>query len=410
MSRITFGLILMLFFFTGYYLAGVSKAGSSQEDEYSYMKLFTDALQIVKEHYVEEPSMKKLIYGALKGMLTSLDPFSTFFTPEHYKEFMSETEGHFGGVGIEISMEKGRPIVVAPIDGTPAFKAGLKPGDVIIAINDEDTFNMTIIDVVKKIRGKPGTKVKLTILRKGEDKPLKVEIERAIIKIESVKYTKYQDVGYIKLSQFQHGTSLDLKRAIKELKQQGVKGFILDLRNDPGGLLSEAVKVSDVFLPRGKLIVYTKGRRGEIERYTAKTEPYISDDVPVVILINKGSASASEIVTGALQDHGRAIVVGEKSFGKASVQNIIPLEDGSAIKLTIAYYYTPSGRLINKKGIKPDIEVAMSEDEQRKLAETVRKMKIEGNGAKVILLPDIDKQLRKAIEIIRQGKAIKRAA
>ncbi len=410
MSRITLVLVMVLFFLTGYFVAGVSKTGQKQEDEYSYMKLFTDALQIVKDHYVEEPSFKKLIYGALKGMLTSLDPFSTFFPPEHYKEFMSETEGHFGGVGIEISMEKGRPIVVAPIDGTPAFKAGLRPGDIIVAINGEDTFNMTIMDVVKKIRGKPGTIVKLTILRKGEDKPIKVEIERAIIKIESVKYTKYGDVGYIKLTQFQHGTSLDLKRAIKELKQEGVKGFILDLRNDPGGLLSEAVKVSDVFLPKGKLIVYTKGRRGEIERYKAKTEPYLPLDVPVVVIINKGSASASEIVTGALQDHGRAVVVGEKSFGKASVQNIIPLEDGSAIKLTIAYYYTPSGKLIHKKGIKPDVEVPMSEEEQRELAEKVRRLRIEGNGAKVILLPDIDKQLKKAIEIIEGKAGVEKAA
>ncbi len=401
MRRFFLPVVAGIFFFAGF-LMGVTKT-VSKEDEYSYLKLFTDVLKIVEENYVEEPSVKELIYGALGGMVSSLDPFSAFFPPEKYKAFMEETEGEFGGVGIEISMEKGRPIVVAPIEGTPAFKAGLRAGDIIIAVDGEDTFGKTLLEIVKKIRGKPGTKVKLTIMRKGLDKPITVDIERAIIKIESVKFTKYEDLGYVKITQFQHHTARDLKRAIRKLLSDGIEGLIIDLRNNPGGLLSEAVKVVDVFLPEGKLVVYTKGRREE-EKYYAKEKALVPQYMPVVVLINRGSASASEIVTGALQDHKRATIVGERSFGKASVQNIIPLEDGSAIKLTVAYYYTPKGRLIHKKGIEPDVKVAMDEKVWEKLAHTIRRMRIEGNGKKVILLPDIDVQLRKAIEILHLRK------
>ncbi len=407
MRRFLVPLLAGTFFFAGF-LAGASKPAEG-EDEYSYLKLFTDVLKIVKENYVEEPNIKKLIYGALSGMVSSLDPFSAFFPPDKYKEFMEETEGEFGGVGIEISLEKGRPVVVAPIEGTPAFKAGLRAGDIILAVDGEDTFGKSLLEIVKKIRGKPGTKVRLTIMRRGLDKPITVEITRAVIKIESVKYVKHGDIGYVKLTQFQHYTSRDLRKALKDLFSQGVKGLVIDLRNNPGGLLSEAVKVSDLFLPEGKLIVYTKGRRDE-EKYYAKEPALVPPGMPVVVLINRGSASASEIVTGALQDHHRAIIVGEKSFGKASVQNIIPLEDGSAIKITVAYYYTPSGRLIHGKGIDPDVKVAMDEKTWEKLAQTIRKMRIEGNGSKVILLPDIDVQLKKAFEVIEERLLHEKAA
>ncbi len=407
MRKFVAPIIAGTFFFAGFFL-GVSKT-VSEEDEYTYLKLFSDVLNLVRENYVEEPSIKDMIYGALSGMVSSLDPFSAFFPPEKYREFMQETEGEFGGVGIEISMEKGRPVVVAPIEGTPAFKAGLRAGDIIIAVDGEDTFGKSLLEIVKQIRGKPGTKVKLTIMRKGAEKPFTVEITRAIIKIESVKYTKFEDLGYIKLTQFQHYTSRDLKMAIKDLLTQDVKGLIIDLRNNPGGLLSEAVKVSDLFLPEGKLIVYTKGRRDE-DRYYAKEPPAIPEDIPVVILINKGSASASEIVTGALRDHNRATVVGENSFGKASVQNIIPLEDGSAIKITVAYYYTPKGQLIHKKGIKPDVEVPMDSETWERLSQTIRKLRIEGNGQEVILLPDIDVQLKRAIEVLKKKIYAKKAA
>ena len=408
MRRFFLPVIAGIFFLAGFFV-GVSKT-VSKEDEYSYLKLFSDVLKIVKENYVKEPNIKDLIYGALNGMVSSLDPFSAFFPPDKYKEFMQETEGEFGGIGIEISMEKGRPIVVSPIEGTPAYRAGLRAGDIIIAVDGEDTFGKSLLEIVRKIRGKPGTKVVLTIMRKGAEKPFKVEITRAIIRIESVKWTRYEDLGYIKIIQFQHNTARDLKRAVRDLLSQGVKGLILDLRNNPGGLLSEAVRVSDVFLAEGKLVVYTKGRGGEEDKYYAKEPPIVPESMPLVVLINKGSASASEIVTGALKDHGRATIVGEKSFGKASVQNIIPLEDGSALKLTVAYYYTPKGNLIHKEGITPDVKVAMDEKTWEQLAETVRRLRIEGNGEKVILLPDIDVQLRKAIEILKASLQQRKAA
>lgn len=407
MRKIMMFFLMVLVFFAGFILGQTNP--KEENEDYYYLRLFTRALNIVRENYVEPVSLKKLIYGAIEGMVSSLDPFSSFFTPDEYKEFLSETEGEFGGVGIEISMEKGRPVVVSPIEGTPAWKAGLRPGDIIIAIDGQDTFNMFLIDVVKKIRGEPGTKVKLTILRRDEGKPIEVEIERTIIKVPSVKYVNYGGIGYIKISQFTQGTAKNLEKAIKDLLAQNVKGFIIDLRNDPGGLLSEAVEVGNLFIPQGKLIVYTKGRKGELHKYFSEREPLIKDK-PIVVLINKGTASASEIVAGALQDYKIATLVGEKTFGKASVQNLIPLDDGSAIKLTIAYYYTPNGRLIHEKGIEPDVSVPMDENTWKELSETIRKLRIEGHNEEVILLPEIDLQLRKAIELIEQKKQLKKAA
>jgi carboxyl-terminal processing protease len=342
-------------------------------------------------------------------MTKSLDPFSSFFTPKQYESFRQETEGEFGGVGIEIGMEKGRPVVISPIEGTPAFRAGIKAGDVILEVNGEDTSNMSLIDVVQRIRGKVGTKVQLTIYRKGMEKPMKIELERALIKIESVKWTTLGDVGYIKLSQFNENVSVQVERALKELASQKVKGVILDLRNDPGGLLSEAVNVADLFLPEGRLVVYTRSRNGETQKYFARRKPVVPDEFPVIVLINKGSASASEIVAGALQDYKRAVILGEKSFGKASVQNIIPLEDGSALKLTVAHYYTPLGRLIHNKGIVPDVQVAMDENQEEALQEAIRQKRLEGKNG-LILLPEKDPQLSKAIELIRSGQALKRVA
>ncbi|MCS7262429.1 MAG: S41 family peptidase [Aquificaceae bacterium] len=397
--------LLVATFVVGFLLgsAGASQA-NRQEDEYRYFRLLTDVFKTVKENYVGETSTRELIYGALNGMMKSLDPFSAFFTPEQYREFRQETGGEFGGVGIEIGMEKGRPIVISPIEGTPAHRAGLKSGDVIVEINGEDTSNMTLMDVVRRIRGKPGTKVTLTILRKGADRPVRVELERATIKVESVKWTKLEDVGYIRLSQFTEGVGKDVEKAVKGLTSQGVRGIILDLRNDPGGLLAEAINVSELFLKEGKLIVYTKTKKGEVSRYFARKKPILPENMPLVVLINRGSASASEIVAGALQDHKRAVIVGEKSFGKASVQNIIPLEDGSAIKLTVAHYYTPLGRLIDKKGIQPDVEVKMKEEEEEKLQEVIRQKRIQGASG-LVLEPALDLQLRTAIEVIKRGYA-----
>jgi carboxyl-terminal processing protease len=398
-----------LFTFALGFIVGFASQGKQSEDEYKYLRIFTDALRIIKENYVEQVSMKDLIYGALNGMTKSLDPFSSFFTPKQYESFRQETEGEFGGVGIEIGMEKGRPVVISPIEGTPAFRAGIKPGDVILEINGEDTSNMSLIDVVQRIRGKVGTKVQLTIYRKGMEKPMKIELERALIKIESVRWTTLGDVGYIKLSQFNENVSVQVERALKELVSKRVKGVILDLRNDPGGLLSEAVNVADLFLPEGKLVVYTRSRNGETQKYFARRKPAVPDELPVVVLINKGSASASEIVAGALQDYKRAVILGEKSFGKASVQNIIPLEDGSALKLTVAHYYTPLGRLIHNKGIVPDVQVAMDEKQEEALQETIRQKRLEGKNG-LILIPEKDPQLSKAIELIISRQALKRVA
>ncbi|MEJ5339558.1 MAG: S41 family peptidase [Aquificaceae bacterium] len=403
MSRFKlFGLFLITFA-VGFVLgsAGASQ-GNRQEDEYRYFRMFTDVFRTVKENYVGETNTKDLIYGALNGMLKSLDPFSAFFTPEQYREFRQETEGEFGGVGIEIGMDKGRPIVISPIEGTPAFRAGIRSGDIILEIDGEDTSNMNLMDVVRRIRGKPGTKVNLTIMRRGADRPIKVELERAVIKVESVKWTKLQDVGYIRLSQFTDGAGKEVEKAIRNLTSQGVKGIVLDLRNDPGGLLTEAINVSELFLKEGKLVVYTKTKNGEVNRYFSRKKPVLPENVPLVVLINRGSASASEIVAGALQDHKRAVLVGERSFGKASVQNIIPLEDGSAIKLTVAHYYTPLGRLIDKKGIQPDIEVKVSEEQEEKLQETIRQRRLQGASG-LILEPELDPQLKKAVEVIRSG-------
>lgn len=391
------------------FIVGFASQGRQSEDEYKYLRMFTDVLRIIKQNYVEPVSTKDLIYGALNGMTKSLDPFSSFFTPKQYESFRQETEGKFGGVGIEIGIEKGRPVVISPIEGTPAFKAGIKPGDVILEIDGEDTSNMSLIEVVQRIRGKVGTKVQLTIQRKGMEKPMKIELERALIKIESVRWTTLGDVGYIKLSQFNENVGVQVERALKELTSRKVKGIILDLRNDPGGLLSEAVNVVDLFLPEGKLVVYTRGRKGETQKYFTRRKPVVPNDLPVIVLINKGSASASEIVAGALQDYKRAIIVGEKSFGKGSVQNIIPLEDGSALKLTVAYYYTPLGRLIHNRGIVPDVQVAMDEKQEEELREAIRQKKLEGKSG-LILLPEKDPQLSKAIELIRSGQALKRVA
>jgi len=401
--------IAILTFSLGF-IVGFASQGKQAEDEYKYLRIFTDALKIVKDNYVEPVSTKDLIYGALNGMTRALDPFSAFFDPKQYENFKQETEGEFGGIGIEIGMEKGRPIVISPIEGTPAYRAGIKPGDIILEVDGEDTSNMSLMDVVQRIRGKVGTKVRLSIYRKGMDKPIMVELERALIKIESVKWTMVgENVGYIKLSQFNEKVSVQVERAIKELLAKGANGLILDLRNDPGGLLSEAVNVTDLFLPEGKLIVYTKSRNGETQRYFSRRKPIIPDDLPLVVLINRGSASASEIVAGALQDHKRAIILGEKSYGKASVQNIIPMEDGSALKLTVAYYYTPLGKLIHKSGITPDVEIAMTEKQEEALREAIRQRKLQGKNG-LIVIPEMDPQLSKALELIKSGQKLRRVA
>ncbi len=341
-------------------------------NDYESIELFTDVLSMVKKSYVEEVDTKKLIYGAINGMLASLDPHSSFMPPEMFKEMKIETKGSFGGVGIEITVKDGLLMVISPIEDTPAFRAGIKAGDHILKIDDKYTKDMSVVEAVKRMRGPKGTKVVLTILREGFDKPKEFPLMRDIIQVKSVKYkTLDNGYGYVRISQFQEKTDDDLTKALKSLKDENgenLRGLVLDLRNDPGGLLDQAVRVSEHFVDEGKLIVYTEGREKESKmrftsRATAKEPRY-----PVVVLINSGSASASEIVAGALQDHKRAVIMGTQSFGKGSVQTIIPLSDNSGLRLTTARYYTPSGRSIQAKGITPDIQV-----EQKELAAPEKK-------------------------------------
>ena len=309
--------------------------------------------------YVEDVTDKKLIESAINGMLSALDPHSSFLDDQSFKYMSEQTKGKFGGLGIEVTMENGVVKVVSPIDDTPASKAGLKPGDYITNIDDEAVMGMTLNDAVDKMRGKIGSKVKLTIRRLNE-KPLEVTLKREEIKIQSVKHSiKADDVIYIRISSFSDDVDNMIAKAIKEAKKkhgEKLKGVVIDLRNNPGGLLDQAVNVSDLFLDKGEIVSTRSRNEEDTVKYTAK-EGDIAKGLPIVVMINDGSASASEIVAGALQDHKRAIILGEKSFGKGSVQTVIPLGKFGAMRLTTARYYTPSGRSIQAKGIEPDIEV-----------------------------------------------------
>lgn len=336
---------------------GWERTGHATET-YEELKTFSEVLNQVQRHYVDETKTKELVQGAIRGMLSTLDPHSAYMTPEMYKEMQVETKGEFGGVGIQIGVKENRLAVIAPIEGTPAQRAGIKAGDFIVKVNDETTKDLTLMDAVQKMRGPKGTKVNLTIQREGTPDPLQFTLMRDTIKIESVKSKIIDNLGYVRLTQFQEATGRDLAKAIKQFREQKVQGAILDLRNNPGGLLTAAVDVSEQFLPNGKLVVFTKNREGKKDEWLAKSKDQM-DELPMIILVNEGSASASEIVAGALQDWGRAVIVGTTSFGKGSVQTILPLGDGSGLRLTTAKYYTPKGRSIQSTGITPDIVVKL---------------------------------------------------
>jgi carboxyl-terminal processing protease len=335
-------------------------ASAATREAYEKLKLFADVLDIVEKNYVEEVKTGDLIYGSIKGMLETLDPHSSFMTPDDFKELQVETKGIFSGIGIEITLKDGILTIVSPIEGTPAYNAGLKAGDRILKIDGKTTKNISLIEAVKKLRGPRGTKVTISILREGWSEIKDFALVRDVIPIHSVKHkTLEEGYGYARIINFQDKTSQDLKSALDDLEQQNkpLKGLILDLRNNPGGLLDQAVRVADEFIEDG-IVVYTDGRiKSQNVRFTAhkgeKPHPY-----PIIVLVNEGSASASEIVAGALQDHKKAIILGAQTFGKGSVQTVIPLDDGSGLRLTTALYYTPSGRSIQAKGITPDIIVA----------------------------------------------------
>ncbi len=324
------------------------------------LRTFTDVFGRIKNDYVEDVEDSELLENAIRGMLSGLDPHSSYLDREQFKELQVGTTGEFGGLGIEVGMEDGFVKVIAPIDDTPAQRAGVKAGDLIIRLDDTPVKGLTLNDAVKIMRGKPGSVLKLTIVREGVEKPLKIEIKRDVIKVKSVKKRMLEDgFGYVRISQFQSKTADNMVTAIEALKKQAggsLRGMVLDLRNNPGGVLNGAVAVSDAFLKKG-LIVYTEGRVNDSRLRFNATPDDILDSSPLIVLVNQGSASASEIVSGALQDHSRAIIVGTQTFGKGSVQTILPLSNGTAVKLTTARYFTPSGRSIQAEGIKPDIEL-----------------------------------------------------
>ncbi len=340
-------------------LAVPSVAGAASSYTYRQLNLFGDVFERVRADYVEEVSDKDLIESAINGMLAALDPHSSYLNPDRFEEMQVQTKGEFGGLGIEVTMENGLVKVVSPIDDTPAHKAGILAGDLITHLDGEQVVGMTLSEAVERMRGPVNTDINLTILREGEESPFDVTITRAVIKIQSVRSRVEGDAAYIRITSFTEQTERDVKAAVKKVKEEldgAMTGVILDLRNNPGGLLDQAVAVSDLFLDKGE-IVSTRGRRSDsTQRFNAKSGD-LASGLPVIVLINGGSASASEIVAGALQDHRRALVLGTVSFGKGSVQTIIPLSGHGALRLTTARYFTPSGRLIQAKGIDPDIVV-----------------------------------------------------
>ncbi|MGH7428632.1 MAG: S41 family peptidase [Candidatus Methylomirabilaceae bacterium] len=328
------------------------------EDSYERLKVFTEVLSLIQANYVEETKPRELIYGGIKGMLETLDTHSSFLPPDIFKEMQVETQGSFGGLGIEIAVKERQLTVVAPIEGTPADRAGILPGDRIVKIDGNSTKDMTLMEAVKKLRGPRGTRVTLTILRDDSPGPFELSLTREVIEVKSVKAKGLGDgIAYIRIAQFHERTGKDLLKAIEQSSRDGMSAMVLDLRNNPGGLLNQAVQVSDLFLDKGQLIVYTEGRiKNQDLRFSAEHSTEVPK-VPMVVLVNGGSASASEIVAGSLQDWKRAVVLGTKTFGKGSVQTVIPLSDGSGLRLTTAKYFTPKGRAIHGNGLQPDIVV-----------------------------------------------------
>jgi len=368
--------ILLVGIALGFILAAqwVPNVSAVPRQDYETLETFTNILSIVKKNYVEDVETKNLVNGAINGMLTSLDPHSAYLTPDLYKDLQMDTQGRFGGLGIEITVKNGVLTVVSPIEDTPAFKAGVKPGDMIFKIEDDFTKDMTLVDAVKKMRGPKGTKINLSIKREGISELINLTLIRDTIRVQSVRNrTLEPGYGYIRLAQFQERSDRDLQRSLEKLAAEkgGLKGLVLDLRNNPGGLLTQAVRITDLFLDAG-LIVYTEGRiESQRQKFFAQKDTPVMD-FPIVVLVNGGSASASEIVAGALQDHKRAIVLGTKTFGKGSVQTILPLDDNSALRLTTARYFTPKGRSIQATGIVPDIIVESTPQQDGKVEERKR--------------------------------------
>jgi carboxyl-terminal processing protease len=398
------------------FIGAAAKAAVS--DTYRNLNLFGDVFERVRSDYVERPDDSKLVESAINGMLQGLDPHSSYMDPKSFRDMQVQTRGEFGGLGIEVTMEEGLVKVVAPIDETPAAKAGVLAGDIISHLDDEPVQGLTLNQAVEKMRGPVNTKIRLKIMRKGQDKPIEVTIVRDIIRVRSVRArSEGDDVAFIRITQFNEQTTDGLKKALSDMQSQigadKLKGYVVDMRNNPGGLLDQAISVSDAFLERGE-IVSTRGRNAEeTQRFNARAGD-LTKGKPIIVLINGGSASASEIVAGALQDHKRATVIGTRSFGKGSVQTIIPLGSGNgALRLTTARYFTPSGTSIQAKGIKPDIEVLQDvPDEMKARTDTKGEASLRGHlkaegdeqtGSQSYIPPDPkdDKALKMAVDLLR---------
>lgn len=386
-----------------------SEEATAEETDsiYEQMTLFTTALEQIRRNYVnaDQTEYRDLIHGALRGMLQSLDSHSDFLNPDMFSDMQDDTSGHFGGLGIVISMRNNILTIVAPMENTPGSRAGLLSGDHIVEIDGESTEGLSLQEAVRKLRGPPDTDVTIKVVRPATSEIQEHTITRAVIAIESVKDAKLVSgsIGYVRITQFNNPTATDLRAALADLEEQGMEALVLDLRNNPGGLLNSAIEVAQQFLTRGNLIVYTRGRDGRRgQRYTARERnPQL--DFPMVVLINEGSASASEIVAGALQDHRRAILVGEKTFGKGSVQSVLPLDDGSALRITTALYYTPSERVIDERGIEPDIVVSIEPEEWRRIL--IRRSRPENATLDFDEDEDLDEavdtQLERAIDVLK---------
>jgi carboxyl-terminal processing protease len=422
-ANIFFQQVLAITFVIVLTFAGGGSKGvyAGTEEVYKNVEVLTEVLRKIEVNYVEGTETKKLIYGAIKGMVGTLDPHSFFMSPDEYRELMVETKGSFSGVGIEITIRDNVLTVVSPIEGTPAFEAGIRAGDQIIKIGERSTKDFSIMEAVKLIRGPKGTKVRLTVRREEAEKPIEFVITRDVIPIRSVRSLFLpHGIGYVRISNFQSNTGQELSKALRELAgKEGLKGLILDLRNNPGGLLPQAVKVADEFLDSG-VIVSIKGRDQQEEKTYAQSGDLMRGN-PIVALINGGSASASEIVAGALQDNGRALILGTTSFGKGSVQTLFPLSDGSGLRLTTALHYTPSGISIQAKGITPDIEVAFvapKEGVKKEKRSMIREKDLEGHiekepgeqeedkilsdeDSRIKDLIENDNQLRSAIQVLK---------
>ncbi len=386
---------------------GVASKSNDSSATYENLRLFTEVLSIIQSQYVDEVPPKEIIYSAIKGTLRGLDPHSSFLDPEMYREMQVETSGSFGGLGIEITLKDDVLTVVAPIEGTPAYRAGILSGDRIVKIEGLSTKDMQLTDAVKRMRGKPGSKVTISIVREGWTEPKDFPIVREQIRVQSVKTQQLEPgIEYIRLRQFQEQTAGDLEAAIEKYTKEGkIQGLILDLRNNPGGLLTSSVEVTEKFVESGRLVVYTEGRvRNQNMRFQANSKRAYTD-FPMVVLVNQGSASASEIVAGALQDWGRAVVLGTQTFGKGSVQTIIPLSDGSGLRLTTAKYFTPKGRSIHGKGVTPDIIVEQPKPTPPAPgASEAPPPPTNGETAQELLKRDV--QLQRAVDLLKAMKIL----